>query len=480
MIPRWNKRPGSGVLALALARDRLVAVELRRTNGHAEIGASTDVPFTTNLFAANPETAARELRQALDAVGIKERRCAVALPPDLVLALSVDVPDLPEADRAAFLQMEGERGFPQAPEDLLVQTSVGTHPPGAGHATLLGVPLDSLARLEATLRAARLHPISFTLATTALQPPAAAESAGVLALLPTADGLALQLTHEGAIAALRVIDGAFVTGTEGPVFQTDHVLRELRITLGQLPPPIRDNVRRIRVFGGSEEARAVAGTLSPRLAALGIQVELVKELRMEDLPFRLPSGAPASAPLAVAARAAATQGRLPEFEFLPPRVSAWEQFSRRYASRRLAWAGAAAAIAVGLVLLTFLGQQWLIWHWQGRWDAIKARVGKLESMQKEIRLYRPWFDDSFRSLGILRRLTESFPEDGSVTAKSVEIRASGRVVCSGSARDTQAWLRMLDQMRNARGITDVQVEQVRGKSPLEFTFNFRWQGPGGS
>jgi hypothetical protein len=105
-------------------------------------------------------------------------------------------------------------------------------------------------------------------------------------------------------------------------------------------------------------------------------------------------------------------------------------------------------------------------------------VAELEGMQGQIRRYRPWFDDSFRTLSILRRLTEAFPETGVVTAKSVEIRDSSTITCSGTARDNQSFLRMLDQLRAAREVGNVKVDQLRGKTPLQFTLNFQW-GPGG-
>ena len=36
----------------------------------------------------------------------------------------------------------------------------------------------------------------------------------------------------------------------------------------------------------------------------------------------------------------------------------------------------------------------------------------------------------------------------------------------------------VDKLRAAREVTDVQVDQLRGKSPLQFTFNFRWDAGG--
>ena len=52
----------------------------------------------------------------------------------------------------------------------------------------------------------------------------------------------------------------------------------------------------------------------------------------------------------------------------------------------------------------------------------------------------PWFDSSFRNLTILRQLTLAFPEDGAVTAKTMEIRDGNTVTCSGTAQDNGALL----------------------------------------
>jgi Tfp pilus assembly protein PilN len=105
---------------------------------------------------------------------------------------------------------------------------------------------------------------------------------------------------------------------------------------------------------------------------------------------------------------------------------------------------------------------------------MEPKVKELDNMQQQIKKFRPWFDGSFRSLSILRKLAESFPEEGVVTAKTLEIRELSSITCSGTARDNQAFLRMLDQLRAAKEVTDVKVDQVRGTAPMQFTFNFHW------
>jgi Tfp pilus assembly protein PilN len=111
---------------------------------------------------------------------------------------------------------------------------------------------------------------------------------------------------------------------------------------------------------------------------------------------------------------------------------------------------------------------------------MSAKAKELDGLQQQIRQYRPWFDDSFRSLAILRQLTTAFPEDGAVTAKTVEIHEGNVVNCSGTARDNAALLRTLSQLRAADGVTGLKVDQIRGKSPMQFTFDFHWGKGGGN
>ena len=102
-------------------------------------------------------------------------------------------------------------------------------------------------------------------------------------------------------------------------------------------------------------------------------------------------------------------------------------------------------------------------------------------MQDHIKQYRPWYDESVRGLTILRRLTEAFPEDGSVTAKTVEIRDLNTVTCTGIARNYQALLKTVERLRGVRQIPEVNMGPTRGQPPaLQFTFNFQWSEGGKS
>ena len=81
-----------------------------------------------------------------------------------------------------------------------------------------------------------------------------------------------------------------------------------------------------------------------------------------------------------------------------------------------------------------------------------------------------------RGLAILEVLTSAFPENGTVTAKLIEIRESGQVVCSGTATDSPAFLAMTARLSSQPGVTKVHHDQSRGASPMQFNLTFLWNG----
>ncbi len=469
-LDRFSRTKGASVLGLALDGHRLEGVVVRRTNGSVTVAKSFVFALSLDPLKDDPTLVGREIRKQLDAAGIRERRCVVALPLNWILTLNTTLPQLPESDLASFLEITAERGFPYSPGALLVAHSryrVASDNPAA---TLIAVPRDHVAHLESALRAAQLRPVSFSLGIAALQPAEADSADGVLALTPGETSIALQITTGGGVALLRTVEDAFEQEGVERRLQLDHLIRELRITMGQLPAPVRDSIRRVKVFGHNQQAEQLTAQLAPQLAEMELQSQQITRYPPGSFKFQLPPELEVSSALSLALRHLA--GAKTALEFLPPKVSAWHQFQNRYPAGKLAYAGAALGVVAFLTLAAFLVQQWQLMHWQSQWNAMKTEVAELEAMQDNIQTYRPWFDDSFRCLSVLQRLTEAFPEQGSVTAKSIEIRP-GTVVCSGTAADNQALLQTLDRLRESTGVGSVQVDQIRGKSPLQFTFNFQ-------
>jgi hypothetical protein len=471
----------TSLLGLTLDGSRLEGVVLRRSNGSLQVQQSFSVTLSLDPLAAEAELVGREIRNHLAAAGVHERHCVVGLPLKWVLSTHVEVPPLPEADVAGFLHIEAERGFPCDAATLQISTSRCAPEPAAdaaakNYALLAGIPLNHLTVLEQALRAAKLKPVSFSLGIAALQPARTEASDGVLALALGESQVALQITCGGGVAALRTLEGALELEGGTRRLHGDVVVREARITLGQLPPGLRETVRRIRIFGPRDLAQQLADETELRLEPMGLKVELVKHYAPGEFGVQIPSDAPVSPALSLAA-AYLTGGALP-FEFLPPKVTAWHQLNARYSSGKLRMAGAAAG-AVALIVGGLFGvQQWQLMRLRSQWNAMASQVKDLQSVQQQIRQYRPWYDESIKGLTILRQLSLAFPETGVVSAKTIEIRDLDLVTCTGLAQDYRELLRTQDRLQTNRTVSKFHLDTIRGKPPMQFTFNFHWSEGG--
>jgi hypothetical protein len=473
-----NRNRLTSVLGLALDGSRLEGVVLRRTNGALQLQQTFSVMLSLDPLTAATELIGREIRNHLDAAGVRERHCVVGVPLKWTLTAHTELPPLPEADTVSLLQLEAERGFPCDVATLRLANSRCPLSAGKQHVTLAGIPNSQLAALEQVLAAAKLKPVSFALGLAALQPPVEEVSSGVLALAIGENQVSLQITCGGGVAALRGLEGAIEDEAGRRKLHADLVAREARITLGQLPVELREAVKRIRIFGPRELAQQLADEMELRFEPMGLNIEIAAAYSPNEFGVQLPPEASVSPAFSLAARLLA--GQTPVFEFLPPKPTALEQLVVRYASGQLRTAGAAAAGVVAIVGGLFLFQEFQLILLRSQWSAMSAKAQELDGLQQQIQQYRPWFDDSFRSLTILRELTLAFSEDGAVTAKTVEIRDGNTVTCSGTARDNTALLRTLNQLRTAKGVTDVKLGQIRGKSPMQFTFDVHYGNGGGN
>ena len=75
-----RQRRLTSVLGLSLDGERLEGVVLRRTNGALQRFQSFSVALSLDPLTDAPELVGREIRNHLDAAGVRERRCVVGVP----------------------------------------------------------------------------------------------------------------------------------------------------------------------------------------------------------------------------------------------------------------------------------------------------------------------------------------------------------------------------------------------------------------
>jgi hypothetical protein len=473
-----GKQPPSAILGIAFEGLHVQIAVLRRSGTNLQVVTRVEFDLSQSPLTGDPAVLGQEMRSKLEAEEIRERNCVVALPLNWMLTMHTQLPDLPETDIPAFLNIEAERHFPYGPESMTIATTRCRFPTGEHYATLVAIQREQAEQIQAVLKAANLKPLSFTIGIVAMQSPEDLADEATIVLGAGANSVELLINCGNGVAALRSLEGAIEgAGAERRV-STDLVAREIRITLGQLPSELRSAIKTVRVLGDAALIDPFAKEIAPRLSAMGIKVELPNSCS-GAFAARIVAEKKEANPAVCTAARFLVQERSP-FEYLPPKTSQWKQFTTRVSSGKLIWAGATAAALVLIVGGAFLIQNWQLSNLRNKWSAMEPRVQELETMQANIKKYRSWFDTSFRTLSVLKKVTETFPVDGVVTAKRVEMRDRNLVTCTGTARDSASFYKMYDQIRNSKEIADVKMDSMSGKNPLLFGFNFRWAEGGGN
>lgn len=469
--PKKGKKLSS-VLGLALDGSRLEGVVLKRNNGVLQPLQTFSVALALDPLTAAPELVGQEIRNHLEATGVREKNCVVGLPLRWVLTAQTELPPLPEADAASLLQLEAEKGFHADVASLQIAASRSALAGDKKFVLLAAVPNPHLGSIEQVLAAAKLRPVSFTLGISALQPATKAD--GVLALVIGESTVGLQITS-GGVVALRALEGAVENEGGRRRLHAGVVSREVRITLGQLPAELRATVKRIRIFGPRDLARELADEMELKFEPAGLKTEVVAGYAPDEFSAPLSPEVSLSAAFSLAANVLSE--RRPAFEFLPPKPNVLQQLVKKYSSGKFGTIGAIGAAVVAIILLLFLIQQIQLWHYNAQWSRLESQVGRLEKIQGDIRQFRPWYEGNYKHLAILRQLSLAFPEDGAVTAKNITIRDGNLVTCSGTARDNAALQAMETRLAALPGVAEVHHEQSRGsKPPIQFVFNFKFNG----
>lgn len=448
------------VLALSIESGRVAVVLVRQEEAGQQVVRAFDLPIGTEALVSDPEKSGKDLASHLDTAGIRERRAVVCVPASWALITSTEVPEMSADDLRSFLELRAEREFPISPSDLRLAHCTFTMPDGSQRATVAGLPAKRMEAVERFLAAAECRAASISLGLDGCLPREHGEAA--LHFLANGTHVDLVIAAGGGIAAVRTLPGT--GGARTTAFDADGFSREVRITLGRLPEAVRQQVREAR-FGGTP---ATAEELC---------VEIRQQLRRMGIDSRLeqPASAGAAYPGAAIAAAAQLFRHTPAvFEFLAPQVSRWQTVFRQFDDRRRRWIVAAALAAIVLPVLTYFIRSRIESSLNSEWSTMRGNVAELEALQGRIRQFRPWFEATPQALAVLEGIIAAFPEGGDVWARSVQLSENGKMTCAGFARSQAALMSTLERLRQRPDVSEVQVQQMRGDNPLQFSFTCKW------
>lgn len=455
----------NSILGLSFEGKSMGVCLMQRRGGLPRIEKRLKVPLLLDPLNGEAELVGREIRNQLDAAGIKERQCVACLPLGWMLTLQTELPDLSGEDLDSYITLQAERSLPYAPEDMLMGVSEVKTAEGPGLATVVAIARNAVESLERVFKAAGLKATLFAPAIATL--PLTSTGA---ALIVGEGGLDLAVHHGGGFALIRSLDEAMETGPEGVEYDHEMIARQIRISLGRLPQEVRDRVRTIVVYGEQDSALELLDGLAGPLKELGL------ELRGAQIELAGSGIEPGLWTPAAALAGQCLSGREVAFNFLPPHVGRLKQLAGKMSARGTMYlGGGAGALALGLIVLFTL--QWReLSNLEAEWKDMKPRVDKIEAVRQNVRTYRPWFDESAQSLAIATKITQAFPDTGTVWLKSLAIKDLQTVTCTGMAR-SRGDLPTLNEKLSAAGFPDLQTQSVtEGNGQVRFNLSFKILG----
>ena len=242
-VPRLH-----ALLGMAFDADHVHVVAVSRAKDRLAAGKSVDAALTLPLTNSDPASVGREIRALLDAADIRERNCVVSLPPQWIMTHAVRVPmKLSGPDLDGFLQIEAEKGFPYDPHELQIARAVSQSSAG-DWVTLFGVRRTQLEHLNTVMTAAGLQPVSYTLGLPALADTIPPAGRGRITVVTAGGITTMALAAGGGLMAFRTSASR----------EAAAVVRELRITLEQIPAELRGELHDVWLAGDGSFADAIS------------------------------------------------------------------------------------------------------------------------------------------------------------------------------------------------------------------------------
>lgn len=447
------------VLAFTIESGRVIVGVASNRNGEGAISNVQSIPVGADEIVKEPEKSAAKITAALDASGIRHRRCVVCVPPAWALATSIDLPAVTGEDLRGYLELCAEREFSTAVSELKLACHPYTMPDGRRRAMLAAVSAKRLDAVGKMLAAAGCRPVSISLA---LDECLQTGKPG-LYFLANGTHTDVIVAAGGGIVSMRSLSVS--AESEGDAFDRASFCREIRITLGRLPDTVRQQVRSARFAGTPASAARLCNETRESLLQLGL--EKVECISPDE-------GAVAVESAASQAATAYLHGRPVAFEFVVAEVNQWEEMMRRIDSNRSRWIILAAFVLILLPMLVFFIRARMEDHLEAEWNAMKRNVSELDLLQQKIHRFRPWFEPAPQILQGMESVVSAFPDQGDVWAKSIQVTEGYKITCTGFARSQSALLAMLDRLRARPDVASVQVQQMRGDKPVQFSFTCKW------
>ncbi len=465
----WKKKAAS-VLGIAFDGGLLRVAALRQNGVGLRVVGQVREELALDPWKDAPADVGAALKIALERAELREKQCVIGIPVEWTLTNLIHLPAVDEADVRDYLDMQIEKSFPFSPDDLAISISRFQAGLDDDYALVTAVQNKHIHRLGEIVRAAGLRAVGFSLAFEAIERLQEPTGSARLVLHARSKGVSLMvMTAGGDLAILRALKD--VVREDGGI-DDKALAREVRVTLGQLPGRLREGVDRIEVCGDETNTGRLVAALEQRAIAMNLAIAAQRVARVDEGVVAPPLSGTVPAPIALAAARLTCPGRL--LDYLPPHVTTWERLLEHAGSRKLGTTAAVVGAFVLIMGLAFFWQGRTLARLESKWDSMKVKVQELDKLNGKASRFRSWYESSQPNLQIFLSLAEAFPEDGAVTARNIEIADREKVTCTGVAGNQLDVMDVVNRLRKMPQVRDLRTQRMSGTSPVQFTFEYRW------
>jgi hypothetical protein len=465
------------ILGLAVDETGIVVAELEVRSGRPQLRRAGEFLWKLEFRPENVPTLGEQLGQFLRDQRFSAKQAVIGLAAKWVLAKEITVPPAAPEVLAGMLSIQAERAFSLNAGELAFDYCSQADTAPKGQVLLLAAQRQLIHQVEELARAAGLRVRSVTVSALALGSALSAadpEHGCGLYVRPTY--CEFWSRHDGGPQFISHIPMPSKDGT--PNEYTQSLAATIRRAILLSPPRDARRPRRITAYDARGLAEDIATPLHEQLAPEMAVVDGGAELLSQGLDGA--DGAPEMRSVAGVAVALAARAGAPVVDFLNPKLA------RRKApvhKRAIVWAAiitVAFLVAAGVLLADWRRNSLDVKTYTKQLERMSGDIAAAQEIVDRVSYARSWTSRQPQFLECLRQLTEAFPQEPRVWARSLRLNESGSGALVGKTDREESFYEVLDKLKGNKAFSEVKMVYLRdagrGSREKEFAINFKFGG----
>ena len=465
------------ILGLAVDETGVVAAELEVRAGRPRLRRTGELSWAQEFRPENMRALGEQVRQFLRDHHFSARQAAIGLAAKWVLAKEITVPPASGEALAGMLNIQAERAFSLSAGELTFDYCRRAETPEKGQVLLLAAQRQLVQQIGELARAAGLQVRSITVSALALCTAGAAgqEPGYGLYVRPTycefwcrRDGASQFISH----VPLSSHDGSADSHRE-------LLIPTLRRALLLSSPRDAAPSCCITAYGAcrppDDGVAPLHEQLAPEFTVVDGSAALLSQvLDSTDGQQEMPAVAGAAVALT------AVQAGGPAVDFLNSKLARHRAPVRK---RMMVWAaiiGGAFLIAVGGLLADWRRNSLDVAAYTKQLEEMGGEITAAREVVDRVSYARSWTSQQPQFLECLRQLTEAFPEEPRVWAKSLRLSEAGVGALIGKTDREDSFYKFLDTLKENKAFAEVKMvylrDEGRNSREKEFAIHFKFAG----